>query len=225
MRKIIKLSALVMIGVVISFPIRSFLVYADNNSRDHQEIQNKDGKEHGDNNDQKDDEKNENSQSNNDGQNEDGQSNDEHDIFSLIVADSQKTPALTLPEINEKLILTYADVVNVIKSYEKAVSQISANVGVDTQTANLTAGEKLLLNGLLNKHRSQFNRLNNRIIEINTQLKQLEDLLSPLGAQPISSMYGIRGLLISELNNYRDIISGISEFDDLNLQTLQGETD
>ncbi len=213
MKRITKLSALIIVCAIVSFPARSFFAYAENSSSDHQEIQNKGNSNHGD------------SDSENEGINEDGQSNDEHDIFSLIVADSQKTPALTLPEINEKLILTYADVVVIIKSYENAVSQISTNAGVDTQTAKLTAGEKVLLNGLLNKHQNQFSRLNSRITEVSTQLKQLEDLLSPLGTQPISSMYGIKGLLINELNNFEDIIGGISEFDNLNLRTLQEETD
>lgn len=215
MKKIKKSLALLVIGAIISVPMRaSFAHSEDSGGGDNQEIKNKDSNEHEQKNNDRED-----------SEDEDSESNDEHDIFSLIVADSQKTPALTLPEIDEKSIQTYADVLNIIKSYENAVLQISVSAGVDTQTANLTDNEKALLNRLLDKHHKQFNHLNDRIAEVSAQLKQLEDLLSPLGTQPISPLYGIKGLLISELKNYKDIISGISEFDDLNLQILQEETD
>ena len=170
MKKIIKIPALIIICTLIGLSAKAFIAYAKDNSSGRQEIQNKDNHGSGGSNDQKNDGEDEDGQSNDDGENEDGQSNDEHDIFSLIVANNQKTPALALPEIDEKSILTYADVVNVLKSYEKAVSQISINAGVDTQTANLTAGERALLNGLLNKHHNQFNRLNIRIT-LGTQQK------------------------------------------------------
>ncbi len=213
MKKVTKLFGLLMIGVLIGFPLKVSLVRAeDGRGGDNQEINNKDSNDQGDNN-------------NNDGENEDGQSNDEQGVFSFVSADVQKAPAVNLPALDEKTILTYADVVNVLKSYETAVSQISANAGVDTGTSNLSAVEKALLNGLLNKHHNQFDRLNNRVAEVNAQLKQLEDLLTPLGTQPISSLFGIKDLLIGELNNFRDIISGISEFDNLNLELLQDETD
>jgi hypothetical protein len=112
-----------------------------------------------------------------------------------------------------------------LKSYDAALLQISANAGVNTDSSKLSVAEKSLLDSLLNKHHNQFDRFDNRVNEAKAQLKQLEDLLTPLGTQPISTLYDIKGLLISELNNYRDIINGISEFDNLNLQTLQRETD
>ena len=202
-----------MIVLVTSFPARALFVYAESNSSD--------SRDSGENRNKEDILK---QNENEDEEDEDGQSDEEQDIFSLVAADHEKSQAVKVPEVDEKSLLTYADVVNVIKSYENTVSQISADAGVDTGRASLSAGEKALLDNLLGKHHNQFSRLNNRIAEVNTQLKQLEDLLSPLGTQPISTMYGIKGLLVSELNNFKDIINGISEFDDLNLQILQEET-
>lgn len=201
-----------MVGVVISFPIKAYFVYAENNAPSFQEVQKENGGEQGNNNQE------------NDMENEDGQSNEEHDVFSLLASDHEKSQTVKVSEVDEKTLLTYADVVNVIKNYEDVVSKISTNAGVDTSVSSLTAGEKTLLDSLLGKHRSKFDRFNNRLTEVSTQLKQLENLLSPLGTQSISSMYGIKGLLVSELNNFKDIINGISEFDDLNLQILQEET-
>lgn len=214
MKKIISLFALLMIGVLVWFPLKASLLRAeDNEGNNGQEIKNNDNHDQ-ENNDQE-----------NEDDNEDGQTNGEHDIYSLIVEDSQKIPVVNLPQIDEKLILTYADVVTLIKSYENAVSQIKANAGVDTTNSALSATEKALLDGLVNKHHNQFTRFNNRTNEVNAQLKQLEDLLTPLGAQSISPLYGIKGILVDELNNFKDIISGLSEFDNLNLKTLQKETD
>lgn len=245
MKKIIKIKNIfvfMMVGLLIGLPIRASLVYAEDtgvvNNKDVQnkDVQNKDSnkddnkneKDNKNKNKNKNENENENKNKNeneNENENEDGQNNDEHDVFSLLVADSQKSSLVTLPVIDEKTIVTYADVVTLLKSYESAVSQISANAGVDTSDSNLTASEKVLLNGLLNKHQNQFNRFDSRITEVNTQLKQLEDLLTPLGTEPVSSQYGIKGLLINELNNFREIISRIGEFDNLNRQVLQGETD
>lgn len=211
--KITKILALVMIGAIVGFPIKVFFAHAEDNSPSFQEIENKDSSEQENNNDQE-----------NGVENEDGQSNEEHDVFSLILTDQGKSEAVKVSEVDQKTLQTYADVVSALKMYEDAVLKISANAGVSTNDTSLTTGEKTLLDSLLNKHHNQFDRFNNRITEVKTQLKQLEDLLSPLGTQPISSMYGIKGLLVSELNNFKDIINGISEFDGLNSQILQEET-
>lgn len=203
-----------MIGVLVGFPLRVSFVHAEDGERNQgQEIKNSIHEEEDDVDDEDMDD------------DEDGQTNGEHDIFSLLLEDSQNLPVVNLGEVDEATIVTYADVVSVLKNYQNAVSQISADAGVDTDTANLSVKEKALLDGLVNKHHNQFDRLNNRIAEVSAQLKQLEDLLSPLGTESITSLYGIKDLLISELNNYRDIINGISEFDNLNLETLQRETD
>ncbi len=205
-----------MIGVLIGFPLKASFVYADDKGDgNNQEIKSTDNH----------DQEQEGADQENEDDNEDGQTNGEHDVNSFIVEDSQKIPTINLPQIDEKTILTYADVVTVIKNYENAVLQINTNTGIDTAGSTLSVAEKALLDGLVNKHYNQFSKLTNRINEVNAQLKQLEDLLTPLGTQSISSLYGIKDILISELNNYRDIISGLSEFDSLNLQVLKGETD
>jgi hypothetical protein len=212
MKKIKNIVALLVLGFLVISPFGVSLSHAEDGggNRD-QEIKSGNNNEGGKEVEQDD--------------NEDGQTNSEHDIASFLSSDLQNMTSVSLPEVHESSIVTYADVVNILKSYDAALLQISANAGVNTDSSKLSVAEKSLLDSLLNKHHNQFDRFDNRVNEAKAQLKQLEDLLTPLGTQPISTLYDIKGLLISELNNYRDIINGISEFDNLNLQTLQRETD
>lgn len=156
---------------------------------------------------------------------QDQQDSEEHDISSMLNTDQAQAPQLNLPSIDEKSIVTYADVVTIVKSYETAIAQLNTSAGVDSGSTSLTPAEKTLLDGLLSKHKSHFNHLDSRISETSAQLKALEDLLTPLGTQTISTSFGIRDLLISELKNYRDILNGISEFDGLATNILEQETD
>lgn len=214
MKKISYLFMFLLVGSLVSFPASVRIVSAeDNGGSKGSEISN--GSDHNDGgiSDEEDD------------SDEDGQTNGEHDIYSFLQMDNQSVPSVNLPEVNAASINTYADVVTVLKSYDVALSQISSSAGVDTSNSNLSVTEKALLDSLVNKHKNQFNRLDSRILEVQSQIKQLEDLLLPLGTQPISSLYNIKDLLVGELSNYRDMINGISEFDSLNLQTLESETD
>jgi len=206
MKKITIIVLMIMLGAIITpISLKPILVQAEDGN---QNIHNNNGEVN-----------------NSEDQNNDEQDNEEHDIFSSLKEDHAKSPQIVLPVVDDKSLVTYADVLVVVKSYEVAISQLDASAGIDTSTMTLTSAEKTLLNSLLLKHKSHIKHLDLRIAETKAQLKSFEEILSPLGNQTISTSFGIKDLIIIELNNYRDIIMGISDFDDLNTNILEQETD
>lgn len=212
MKKITIFVFLLMFGAIITpFSVKPTLVRAEDGKQNFQRAHNDDSSD--------------SNYNDNEDQNNDEQDNEEHDIYFALKEDRSSAPEIDLSEVDEKTIITYADAIAILREYETALDEIDAAAGVDTESTTLTLAERRLLNGLVSKHKKHMNHLESRINETKVQLKSLEELLLPVGTQPISVSTGIKGLLIAELNNYHDIIMGISEFDGLTNDILEQETD
>lgn len=145
-----------------------------------------------------------------------------HDHFNQV-PDVKTT--VTLPEIDSTKINTYADVVTLLNQYKDTVNQIE-NKGntVDLVGSSLSEQEKAILSKITQKHSFELSRTSTRANEILAQIKDLSDLLSPLGTQNIATEFNLKGLLISQLNDFSSMTNDLTNLTDSVNNILDEET-
>jgi len=120
-------------------------------------------------------------------------------------------------------IVTYGDVIQVLQTYQAAISKIGASSSLASQLSpNLSDQENALLNLLLKKHKSNFDSLSARTAELNSQIQSVIDALQPMASQTISEP--IKKLLEKMINEFHDQIEKLTEFADLDNDLIDSET-
>ncbi len=164
-------------------------------------------------------------ESNNDESDGENNNQDEADIHTQIYGLKNIKDVVVLDEVNKDTIKTYADVVVILTKYQTALISIKTQASLGSQlTTTLVGNEKLLFEKLLGRHVNDFTRLDSRITEINTQIKEMIDILSPLGTADLTTSYGLDKLIISQINEFKSAINNLSDLGDLNIDAVDEET-
>lgn len=156
--------------------------------------------------------------------NDDEQSREQADINQKLKDVPDSIAAITVNEYHADQLHTYGDVVAALNDYLSAVQKIQAGANVQANASStLNAQEQALLAKLLGRHRSEEANLTARTTEITQEIKQLVDLLTPLANQPIADFYGLKALLVSQLNDFKDQINGLGDLAGLHAQEISDE--
>lgn len=149
---------------------------------------------------------------------------EEEDVHHHLDKAQDKLKKIEIVEAEEDNLATYGDVISVLKKYQSVLDQIKNAYVAGAQPKGLNDQEKLLLDKLLGKHSLNFNKLNDRISEINAQILDLINLLTPLSSQTISESFNLKKLLVSELKEFREQIKDLVELEDLDFEVVDSET-
>lgn len=150
--------------------------------------------------------------------------NEENNIHQDLNNIQENLKNNELLEIESSKFSTYGDVVSMLKNLQKSLNDIKSSANLQSQTAALNASEKALFANLLKAHAANTDIINSRVDELNGGIQELIDLLSPIADQPISEVLGLKKLLISEVKDFRDQIEKIKTLSDLEIETIDAET-
>lgn len=181
----------------------------DQGERDHHDKMGK-GDEQDDKNNEMDDVEEENNE------------NSLHDHFTQLPT---LATTVNLPTVDATKLTTYADIVTVLNQYRDAVNQIKSNEDVTTlASSTLSAQEKAILLKLSTKHSNEFTRVSARTNEILSQIKDLTDMLTPLGTETITTEFHLNDLLVSQLNDFSSMIHSLTNLVDTTTNIIDEET-
>lgn len=145
-----------------------------------------------------------------------------HEHFSQI---PDVKASVTTPQIDVAKINTYADVVILLNQFKDTINQIKGKGNViDLASSTLTTQEKAILSKIALKHSFELSRTTVRADELLTQIKDLTDVLSPLGTQVISTELNLKNLLISQLNDFTATANSLTDLADTTSTILDEET-
>ncbi len=160
-----------------------------------------------------------------DGINDQEESDDEtslHDHFAQIP--DVKT-IITVPQVDTTKVNTYADIVILLNQYRDTINQIkSKGSAVDLASSTLSVQEKAILSKIASKHSFEVSRTNVRADELLTQIKDLTEVLIPLGTQTVSVEFNLKKLLVSQLNDFTSTISSLIDLVDSTSTIFDEET-
>ncbi len=166
-----------------------------------------------------------------DGNNDDGEMDDQeeidnenslHDHLSHI---PDIKGSVSISEVDATKINTYADVVTALNQYRDIILQIKSKGSItEVASSTLTAQEKIILSKLTAKHSFELSRTTVRANELLAQIKDLTDVLTPLGVQTISAELNFKNLLISQLNDFASTINSLTDLVDTTSTILDEET-
>lgn len=180
----------------------------DEGERDHQERVGN-GDEQGDNNEMDDVEEQDN----------------ESSLHSFFIQMPDVKTKVNLPVIDSTKLSTYADIVTLLNQYRDAVNQIKSQENVvNVASPTLSTQEKAILLKLSTKHSNEFNRTSARTNEILSQIKDLIDVLSPLGTQTISTELHLKDLVVGQLHDFSSMINSLTNLVDTTTNIIDEET-
>ncbi len=161
----------------------------------------------------------------NNGMNDQEESDNEsslHDHFAQI-PDVKAT--VVVPQVDVTKVNTYADIVTLLNQYRDTINQIKGKGNVaDLASSTLSVQEKAILSKIKSKHSFELSRTNVRADELLAQIKDLTDVLTPLGTQTISTELNLKNLLISQLNDFTSTINSLTDLVDTTSTILDEET-
>ncbi len=109
-------------------------------------------------------------------------------------------------KIDKNNINKYSDVVLMLNNFKDVLVKIKDATNIQSSIdSSLTDAEKALLGQLVSQNKNIFSETTKNIDELNSYIDQYVKLLTPLGDANISKY--IKGYLLSELNNMKDLIS------------------
>ena len=117
---------------------------------------------------------------------------------------------------------TYGEAISYLRSLQVEIAKIKTNSTVDTASSSLSAGELALLNKLVAEHNDNFQSLNADIDALNAQIQAMIDLLTPISGSTIAPQ--LRGLLFSEIKEFRRQVKNLANLEALDYQILNQET-
>ena len=215
-----------MVGIV-SLSLVLSHVFAETQNRDHENNRQNFTDQH-------DSNKNSEEMNHEDGNNDDGDNNgmnDQeesdnesslHDHFAQI-PDVKATIVVTQVDVTK--VNTYADIVTLLNQYRDTINQIK-NKGnmADFASSTLSTQEKLILSKITSKHSFELSRTTVRANELLAQIKDLTDVLIPLGTQTISAELNLKNLFISQLNDFTSTINSLTDLADTTSTIFDEET-
>ena len=132
--------------------------------------------------------------------------------------------AVIIPEVSSTTIITYADVVSILTQYQNAIKTITISGTLGDASSTLSVQEKAILSKLMNKHTDNFDRLKARANDLSLQIKDLIDVLTPLGSTTINSSFNLKGLILSQLKDFRNAINDLKDLGDSSVDIIDQET-
>lgn len=145
-----------------------------------------------------------------------------HDHFAQI-PDIKTT--VNIPPVDATKVNTYADIVTLLNQYRDTVNQIKIKGDItDFASSTLSTQEKAILSNITTKHSFELSRTNVRADELLSQIKDLTDILTPLGTQSISTELNLKSLLVSQLNDFTSTINSLTDLVDTTSTILDEET-
>lgn len=167
-----------------------------------------------------------NGQGDNNNEMDDAEEQDnENSLHTLFTQMPDVKTVVNLPVIDSTKLVTYADIVTVLNQYKDAVTKIQSQENVtNVASSSLSAQEKAILAKLSNKHSNEFNRTSARTNEILSQIKDLTDVLTPLGTTAISTELNLKGLLVLQLNDFSSMINSLTNLVDTTTNIIDEET-
>lgn len=145
-----------------------------------------------------------------------------HDHFAQIP--DVKT-VVTVPQVDVTKVNTYADIVTILNQDRDIINQVKDKGNtVALASSTLSTQEKNILSKISSKHSFEISRTNVRADELLSQIKDLTDILAPLGTQAISTEFDLKNLLISQLNDFNLSINSLTDLADTTSVILDEET-
>lgn len=132
--------------------------------------------------------------------------------------------AVTLPEISSTTVSTYADVVSVLTQYQNTIKTITTSGTLVDASSTLTIQEQAILSKLMRKHTDSFDYLKARANDLSLQIKDLIDVLTPLGTTTISPSFNLKNLILSQLKDFRGAINDLKDLGDTSVDIIEQET-
>lgn len=161
----------------------------------------------------------------NNGMNDQEESDNEsslHDHFAQIP--DVKT-MVTVPQVDATKVNTYTDIVTLLNQYKDVINQIKSKGNVaDLASSTLSTQEKAILSKIKSKHSFELSRTNVRANELLAQIKDLTDVLTPLGTQTISTELNLKNLLVAQLNDFTSTINSLTDLVDTTSTIFDEET-
>lgn len=165
---------------------------------------------------------NEQEQLDNESQQIDEMDQEEDNVHNQITT-IDTAPAPELPEVTPADLVTYGDVVTALGVYSQALDTVASQANVTSTVDNsLTQQEIDLFNSIVSKHARPFAQLAVRVKEIRDQLQAVSDLLTPLSSASVAPV--LKKPLVTALNNFRDEINNLHDFEHASFDILNFET-
>ncbi len=149
---------------------------------------------------------------------------DEHAIGQNVDYIKKGLSTEGLLEVDVEHLQTYGDAIALLEQYRTHLSDIKTALEANA-TSSLTTSEQVLFERIMVEHRDRFDSLDARIVDVDKQMSDLIDILTPIKDEPITEAYGLKGLLVAELKDFRDAVERIKDFGDVDLQIVEVETD
>lgn len=161
----------------------------------------------------------------NNGMNDQEESDNENSLHDHFAKIPDVKTVVTVPQVDTTKVNTYADIVTLLNQYRDAINQIKAKGNVvDFASSTLSTQEKAILLKIVSKHSFELSRTNVRANELLAQIKDLTDVLTPLGTQVISTEFNLKKLLISQLNDFTSTINSLTDLVDTTSTIFDEET-
>lgn len=145
-----------------------------------------------------------------------------HDHFAQIP--DLKT-VVTVPQVDVTKVNTYADIVTILNQDRDIINQVKDKGNTtDFASSTLSTQEKNILSKISSKHSFEISRTNVRADELLSQIKDLTDILAPLGTQTIVTDFNLKNLLISQLNDFSSSINSLTDLVDTTSVIFDEET-
>lgn len=132
---------------------------------------------------------------------------------------------VSVPQVDVTKVNTYADIVVLLNQYRDIINQIKGKGSiVDLASSTLSIQEKSLFSKIASKHSFLLSRTNVRADELLAQIKDLVDVLTPLGTQAISTELNLKNLLVSQLHDFALTINSLTDLVDTTSTIFDEET-
>ena len=132
--------------------------------------------------------------------------------------------AVNLPVVSSTTINTYADVVSILTQYKTAINTITASGTLSNASSTLSTQEQAVLGKLMHKHDGEFNRLTARASDLSSQIKDLIDVLTPLGSTTITTSFNLKNLIVSQLKDFAGAINDLNTLGNTSVDIIDQET-
>ena len=76
----------------------------------------------------------------------------------------------------------------------------------------------------MHKHDGEFNRLTARASDLSSQIKDLVDVLTPLGSTTITTSFNLKNLIVSQLKDFAGAINDLNTLGDTSVDIIDQET-
>lgn len=164
-----------------------------------------------------------------DNQDSEGDTQDENDATEMSLHDhmsqvSNINVAVNLPIVSSATISTYADIVSILTQYQSVINTITASGTLRNSSSTLSVQEQAVLGKLMHKHNGVFNRLSARASDLSSQIKDLVNVLTPLGSTTITSSFNLKDLIISQLKDFAGAINDLSTLGNTSVDIIDQET-